>query len=51
MRLGIILFFNRSVQIWNKLPNELVSCKKVVEFRLKLNFFYLDKMFVSKIDK
>lgn len=44
-------FFYRSVEIWNKLPNELVSCKKVEEFRFKLKKFDLNKVFLSKINK
>ena len=51
MRLGVILFLYRSVEIWNKLPNKLVSCKKVEEFRLKLKIFDLNKTFIRKINK
>ena len=34
--------FYRSVEIWKKIPNELVYCKKVKEFRLKLKKFDLN---------
>ena len=51
MRLGINIFFYRSVRIWNKLPNVLISCKKVEEFRSKLKKFDLNKMFGSKTNK
>ena len=44
-------FFYRSVEVWNKLPNELVSCKNVEQFRLKLKKFDLYKIFISKIYK
>ena len=44
-------FFYRSVELWNKLPDELVSCKKVEHFRLRLKKFDLNKYFVSKIYK
>ena len=50
MSLGIILFY-QSVKIWNKHPNEVVFCKKVKEFRLKLKKFDLNKMFLSKNSK
>ena len=49
MRLSIILFFYRSVEICR--PNELVPRKNVEEFQLKLQKFDLNKMFVSKVDK
>ena len=48
---GITLFFYRSVELWNKLPDELVSCEKVEHFRLRLKKFDLNKYFVSKIYK
>ena len=44
-------FFYRSVEMWNKLPNDLVSCKKVEQFRLKLKKIDLNKLFISKIYK
>ena len=44
-------FFYRSVEMWNKLPNDLVSCKKVEKFRLKYKKFDLNKLFISKIYK
>ena len=44
-------FFYRSVKMWKKLPNELVSCKNLEHFRLKLKKFDLNKIFTSKIYK
>ena len=44
-------YFYRSVEMWNKLPNELVLCEKVEQFRLKLKKFDLNKIFTSKIYK
>ena len=44
-------FFYRSVEMWNKLPNELVSCEKFEQFRLKLKNFDLNKIIISKIYK
>ena len=41
----------RSVKVWNKLPNELISCKNVEQFQLKLKKFDLYKIFISKIHK
>ena len=48
---GIILFFYCSVELWNKLPNKLVSCKKIEHFRLRLKKFDFVKYNVSKIYK
>ena len=44
-------FFYRSVKMWNELPNELVSCKNFIHFRLKLKKIDLTKIFTSKIYK
>ena len=46
-----IFFFYRSVKMWNELPNELVSCKNLKHFRLKLKKFDLSKIFTSKTYK
>ena len=44
-------FFYRSVKMWNELPNELVSCKYLEYFRLKLEKFNLNEILTSKIQK
>ena len=49
MLVGKILFFYCSVKMWNEFPNELVSCKILAHFRLKLKKFDLNKIFTSKI--
>ena len=38
-----------SVEVWNKLLNELVSCVKVKQFRLKLKKFGLHKIIISEL--
>ena len=42
-------FFYLSKNSWNKLPNELVLCQNVEQFRHNLKKFDLNKVFVSKI--
>ena len=42
-------FFYRSVEILNKLPDELVFCKKVEEFRLKFKEIILNKILLIKL--
>ena len=37
--------------MWNELPNELVSCKNLIHFRLKLKKIDLTKIFTNKIYK
>ena len=44
-------FFYRSVKMWNQLLNELVSCKNLKHFRLKLRKFEMNKIYTSKISK
>ena len=49
MRLGIIIFFNWSVKIWNKLSDELVSSKKLNNFDYSLKTLILIKFLLVKL--
>ena len=43
------LFFHRTKIMWNKLPQDVVSCGKVEHFRSKLKRFNLNSINISKI--
>ena len=42
-------FFHRAKAMWNRLPQDIVSCEKVEHFRLKLKRFDLNTINTSKI--
>ena len=42
-------FFHRAKDMWNRLPQDIVSCEEVEHFRLKLKIFVLSTINTSKI--
>ena len=43
-------FFHRAKAMWNRLPQDIVSCERVEQFRLKLKRFDLNTINTSKIN-